>query len=318
MIIEVAFALKKLFKESEIFVNMTKITFLGTSDQIPSRGRNHTSILLTEEGENILIDCGEGTQRQFRKANLNPCKIDKILITHWHGDHVLGLPGLLSTLALSGYNKNLEIYCPKGIKEKIEGFLEIFSFRREYKIKIKEILTGKFFENDDFLLESEEMEHGVKCLAYSFTKKGKRRIDKGKLKKSGIKGPILKNLSLGEDIEFEGKKYKSKEMTYVEENKKISIVLDTKFNDKISPFIKNSNVLICESTYSKDLSKEAEDHLHLTNEQAAKLAKKSKVEKLFLVHVSSRYIKDFKTFLNESKEIFKGTFLPRDLESFEI
>ena len=92
-----------------VFVIMTKITFLGTSDQIPSRSRNHTSILLTYEGENILIDCGEGTQRQFRKANLNPCKITKILISHWHGDHVLGLPGLLSTLALSGYNKTLHI-----------------------------------------------------------------------------------------------------------------------------------------------------------------------------------------------------------------
>ena len=87
-----------------------KLTFLGTADQIPSANRNHTSMLLTYGGENILIDCGEGTQRQFRKAHLNPCKITRILITHWHGDHVLGLPGLLQTLAASDYNKTLYIY----------------------------------------------------------------------------------------------------------------------------------------------------------------------------------------------------------------
>jgi len=94
-----------------------KVTMLGTADQIPSFNRNHSAILINYEGENILVDCGEGTQRQFRYAKLNPCKITKILITHIHGDHVLGLPGLLSTLAMSGYGKDLEIYGPKGIKK---------------------------------------------------------------------------------------------------------------------------------------------------------------------------------------------------------
>ena len=103
-----------------------KLTFLGTADQIPSADRNHTAILLTYEGENMLVDCGEGTQRQFRKAGLNPCKITKILITHWHGDHVLGLPGLLSTLSLSGYNKKLYIYGPKGTKEYVREMLRVF------------------------------------------------------------------------------------------------------------------------------------------------------------------------------------------------
>src|SRR3989344_5690783 len=87
-----------------------KLTFLGTADAIPSKARNHTAILLSFGGENILVDCGEGTQRQFRKADLNPCKITKILITHWHADHVLGLPGLLKTMAMNGYNKKLVIY----------------------------------------------------------------------------------------------------------------------------------------------------------------------------------------------------------------
>ena len=108
---------------------MTKkieLTFLGTSDAVPTKQRSHTSILLNYAGENILVDCGEGTQRQFRFAELNPCKITRILITHWHGDHVLGIPGILQTLALSGYNKTLYIYGPKGTKEFMQNLLKTF------------------------------------------------------------------------------------------------------------------------------------------------------------------------------------------------
>src|SRR3989339_623098 len=108
------------------------ICFLGTSQAIPTAKRNHTAMLLQYNDENILVDCGEGTQRQFRKAALNPCKITKLLITHWHGDHVLGIPGLLQTLALSGYNKILYIYGPRGTKKYIEEIMKIFNFVGKY------------------------------------------------------------------------------------------------------------------------------------------------------------------------------------------
>src|SRR4030042_3949963 len=134
-----------------------KLYFLGTSAQIPSANRNHSSILLTYEGENILIDCGEGTQRQFRIAKLNPGKITRLLITHWHSDHVLGIPGLLSTLALSGYNKTLYIYGPKGTDEFMRDLFKVFNFQKEYKIVIAETSGGKFFETESFYLESEKM-----------------------------------------------------------------------------------------------------------------------------------------------------------------
>ena len=116
---------------------MIKLTFLGTSDSIPTEERNHTSILLTYEGENILIDCGEGTQRQIRKAKLNPCKITRILITHWHGDHVLGIPGLLQTLSMSGYNKTLYIYGPEGTKKFMKELLKISHLLKTTKSMLK-------------------------------------------------------------------------------------------------------------------------------------------------------------------------------------
>jgi len=158
---------------------MIKIIFLGTSDAIPSIERNHTSILLEYKEENILIDCGEGTQRQIRKARLNPNKITRILITHWHGDHVLGLAGLLQTLGFSGYNKTLYIYGPKGTKEFVKNVLKTFLFQGKIDIKVEEI-EGKFLETDEFYIEAEKMSHGIPCNAYAFIKKGNLRINKKK------------------------------------------------------------------------------------------------------------------------------------------
>jgi len=298
---------------------MIKITFLGTSDQIPSSRRNHFSAWLNYNEENILIDCGEGTQRQIRKANLNPCKITRILITHWHGDHILGLPGLLSTLAVSGYNKELTIYGPKGISKNIFEMLKLFNFYREYKIEVKEV-SGKFFENEDFYLNAEEMKHTISCNAYSFTEKGKTRINKKALEKSGLSpGPILSKLKEGKDVTYDGKKYKSKDLTYKEEDKKISFVLDTIKNTKIQNFVKNSDLFISESTYLEELKNQAKEHFHLTAKQVGEIAKKAKVKKLILTHISQRYEANFLEVLNEAKKEFgKEVFIPKDLESFEL
>ncbi len=295
-----------------------KITFLGTSDQIPSAQKNHTSVHLNYKGENILIDCGEGTQRQFRKAKLNPCKIDKILITHWHGDHVFGLPGFLSTLALSGYNKKLVIYGPKRTKIFVRELLKVFNFERKYEIEVKEI-SGKFFEADEFFLEAKSMEHGIPCNAYCFVKKDKIRIDKEKLKKTKLpSGPLIQKLKQGKNISYNGKKYLPKDLTYLEKGKKISFVFDTRLNKKIVPFVKDSDLLICESSYGSELEEQAKKHLHLTSVQAAEIAKKSKSKKLILTHISQRYDKNLKKILQESKKVFKNSVLAKDLDCFEV
>jgi ribonuclease Z len=297
---------------------MVKITFLGTADQIPSVRRNHTSVLLNYNEENILIDCGEGTQRQFRIAGLNPCKITRILISHWHGDHVLGLPGLLQTLSASGYNKTLYIYGPRGIDRQIKDMLGVFGFKREYEIEIEEV-SGKFFEKEDFYLEAEKMEHGIPTNAYNFVKKGKLRIDKKKLKKFKIsEGPHLSKLKEGKDIIFKDKKFKVKDLTYEEKNLKISFVLDTLNNERIVPFVKSANLLISESSFGEDLEDKAREHLHLTSKQAGQIAKKAKVEKLVLTHLSQRYEQNPKQILFEAQKVFKNTFLVKDFDVLEV
>lgn len=294
------------------------LTFLGTSDPIPSASRNPSSLLLSYNGENILIDCGEGTQRQFRKAKLNPCKTTRILITHWHGDHVLGLPGLLSTLSLSGYNKDMYIYGPLGTKKFINEMLRAFAFQKNYKIIVEEV-SGKFFFGKDFYLEAKAMDHGIPANAYSFVKPGQIRIDREKLKKTGIaSGPILSKLKEGKDITYEGKKYKARDLTYRDEDVKVSVVMDTLMNDKIASFVKGANLFVCESTYSKGDSEKAKEHMHMTSEQVGKVAKKAKVGKVYLTHVSSRYQNNPKLILNEARKVFAESYLAKDLDVVSV
>jgi len=297
---------------------MVKITFLGTSAQIPTVRRNHTAVLLTYEGENILVDCGEGTQRQFRKAKMNPCKVTRILITHRHGDHVFGLPGLISTFDLSGYNKTLYIYGPKGIKRFLESFLGLDYVKRKFKIKIEEV-SGKFFEAKDFYLEAEKMEHGIPTNAYTFVKKGQLRIDRAKLKKSKLpSGPLMKKLKEGKDIVYEGKKYLAKNLIYSEGDKKVSFIIDTLDNKRIVQFVKDSDLLICESSFDDKLKDLAKEHLHLTAKQAGEIAKKSKSKKLILTHISQRYDKDLKNLLGEAKKVFRNSSVAEDFDKVEV
>lgn len=300
-----------------------KITFLGTSAQMPTPKRNHTSILLNFNEENILVDCGEGTQRQFRIANLNPCKVTKILITHLHGDHILGLPGLLQTLALSDYNKTLEIYGPKGIKGFIADIFHSFKFRREYDIKVHEISEeGVFFENSEFILSSLKLEHGTPCNGYYFLKKGYLRIDKVKMKKLGLpEGKHLKDLKEGKDITYNGKKFLSKDLIYNEPEQKICFILDTSYIKEIIPFVEGANVLVSEATYlesSKEDIKHAEEHKHMTAKQAGIIAKKAKVKMLLLTHFSQRYEYKSKSVADEARKEFDNVKVVKDFDSFEI
>ncbi len=292
--------------------------FLGTSDSIPSIKRNHTSIWLSYEGETILVDCGEGTQRQIRKAKLNPCKITRILITHIHGDHVLGLPGLLQTLTLSGYSKTLYIYGPRGFKNFFELLKKTFSLEINFEIIVKEV-SGKFYENENFELIAEKMKHSIPTNAYCFIRKKQRRIDKEKLKKFKIQeGPIMQELKKGKDIVYNGKKFKAKELTYIEKEFKICFVLDTALNEKIQNFVKGADVLVSEANFSSELEELAKEHFHLTAAQISKIAKKAKAKKLILTHISQRYEANPKIILEDAKKYFKDVILAKDFDNFEF
>ena len=295
-----------------------RVTFLGTGNAIPTELRNHTGILVTYKDENILFDCGEGIQRQFRLAKISPSKLTRIFITHWHRDHVLGLPGLFQTLAMSNYTKRLKIYGPVGTREFISLITKLL-MSIKIDLEIEEVHPGRKIEEKDFIIEAESMSHGTPTLAYSFTIKDKLRLDKKKIKKLKLpNSPLLAKLQSGEDIIFNKKKVKAKDVTYKEEGKKLAIILDTSMNANIEKIAKNSDLLITESTFLDKEAEKAKEYKHLTAKQAAEIAKKAKAKKLILTHISQRYEHNLPEVEREARKVFKNTLVVKDLDSVEI
>ena len=193
-----------------------KLTFLGTTCMVPTKDRNHPALLFSFQGENILFDCGEGTQRQLKIADISLMKIKKIVISHWHGDHVLGLPGLFQSIAAGGYEKTLKLYGPKGSKERIRKMFEAFVFDNHLDIQVTEIEEGKIVETENFTVEAYLLEHGIDSFGFRIIEKDRRRIMQPYVKKLGIPpGPLLGKLQEGKNIEYEGKKVKAEEATYL-------------------------------------------------------------------------------------------------------
>ncbi len=277
----------------------------------PTIERNHTGILLNYSSENILFDCGENIQRQLRIAKISPTKITKILLTHLHGDHILGLPGLIFTLESSNYSKTLEIYGPKGTKLFFKKMMQLYKLD-EIKIKITEINKKIFLKTKEFNLEAYPLKHNIPCLAYSFIENPKRRINLSYLKKFNLtQNPILGKLQQGKDIIYKGKKIKAKDATYLIPGKKITLILDTIPCPNCIKAAKNSDLLIAEATFSDELKEKARLFKHLTAAQSAQIAKSSKSKKLILTHFSQRY-KDVKKLELEARKIFKNTILAHD------
>jgi ribonuclease Z len=294
-----------------------QIIFLGTSGSVPTKKRNHTGIFIKTEKENILLDCGEGIQRQFKIAGINASRLTKLLLTHWHADHSLGFTGLLSSLNMNNYSKELQIFGPKETKEKIKLLEKVYG---TFKIKkqVKE-MSESFFETDEITINTSKMLHRIPTIAYSITLKDKIKINKEKLKKSGLpNSSLIKNLQQGKDITYKGKKIKSSSLTHVEKGKKITIILDTTINENAVALAKNSDLLICESTFLNEEEEKAIEYKHLTSKQAAQIAKNSNSKKLILTHISQKNETKTKKILEEAKKIFHNTSIVKDFDKVEI
>ena len=295
-----------------------QLTFLGTSAMVPTKERNHSGLLLEYKGEGILFDCGEGTQRQLKKAGLKATKVSKICISHWHGDHVLGIPGLLQTLAASDYDKTIELYGPKGTKQHMTAMFEAFVFDRALKLKVTEVHKGKFFESKDFVLAAYPLRHGITSLGYVFQEKDRLRIDLKKAKKFGIpEGPLMGKLQEGKSITHNGKKIDPDDVTYKVKGKKIGVIADTMLCDACYDIAQDADLLISESSYASKLEAKAKEYKHMTAKQAGLVASQSNVKKLILTHFSTRY-KNALELQEDAQQVFDDVVCAEDLMKITV
>ena len=298
-----------------------EIIFLGTSSAVHSKDRNHPSIALKAFGDVMLFDCGEGTQRQILFTKVSPMKISKIFITHYHGDHILGLPGLLQSMGLHGRESKLTIYGPEGLHKIKDAIYNLGYCMIEFPIEFIEIDTGIIEETDEYIISSQRVRHNVPCLAYSIEEKKKPRFLREKAIELGVPvGPAFGKLHNGEEVEVDGKIIKPEQVLgEPRKGKKITYSGDTRPCEEIIQFAKDSTVLIHESTFLKQDNLNAEEHAHSTSIDAAYVARESNSEKLILTHISTRYSDDFsEKMLKESKEIFENTEIAHDLMEREL
>jgi len=300
-----------------------KVTILGTSSAFPTRTRGHSATHIDVGTEAMLFDCGENAQRQIAIAGISPMKISKIFLTHWHGDHVLGLGGLLQSFQMNKRKTAVNIYGPEETRRRFKSMLEAFEIRTQYPINVYEVKASaskafKIIETDAYEIYALKVKHPVPCLAFMWKENDKRRIKKEVIKPLGLEGnPLVSKLQEGRDIEWKGKKITAKKATYMQPGKKIAYIIDAAFSASLIEFAKDADLLICESTFASDMKLEAKEYGHMTAADAATIAKKAKAKKLVLTHFSQRY-KDVTKLLEEARKVFKNTEAANDLDSFEV
>lgn len=298
-----------------------QITFLGTSCMVPTKQRNVSAVFLSYNNEGILFDCGEGTQRQMNIAGIKRTNVTKVLISHWHGDHVSGLVGLIQTMGNDEITPTIEIFGPKGTEEHLQHLMKMCVFESRVNIKIYEIdieCVEKVFEDKDFIIEAAPLKHTAPTLGYSFIEKDRRKIDMVYLTKEGVpEGKHLQPLHEGKSIIWKGKKIDVDRATKVIGGKKITYIMDTAMCTNAIDLAKNADILICEAVYSSRFEEKARLYKHLTAGQAAMIASNANVDILYLTHVSQRY-KTCEEIESDAKGIFQNVVCAKDFMKVKL
>ncbi|MFD1926631.1 ribonuclease Z [Sporosarcina siberiensis] len=302
-----------------------ELQFLGTGAGMPSKMRNTSSVALNLSAENEgywLFDCGEATQHQILHTSLKPRKIMKIFITHLHGDHIFGLPGLIGSRSFLGGEEQLDVFGPKGIKEWLATTLRITNTHLNYELIVHEIEEGTVFEDDKFKVTSKFLQHVIPCLGFRIEQKslpGKLLVDK--IKELGVpKGPMLKQLKNGEDVYLEdGSLVLSKDVTgEPQKGFTIAILGDTSACMASVELAKDVDILVHEATFDSETGNLAKEYGHSTITDAAEIAKEAGARSLIANHISARFMpSDVAQLKRQGEEIFPGLLIAEDYARFE-
>jgi ribonuclease Z len=299
-----------------------QLIFLGTAGGIPTVKRSLPAILLQRKEEQLMFDCGEGTQRQMIMAKAGLHRKMKVFVTHMHGDHVLGLPGLLQTMAMFNREKKLDVYGPSGIRAFLQGIRETVQFVLTFPLSIHEIEeAGTVCNEKEYNIQAIWANHAIPSLAYAFVEKPRPgRFYPEKAKALGIReGPLWSKLQQGHKVKLpNGQTVKPQDVTgKPRPGRKIVYLGDTRPFKGFAKFAAGADVLIHDSTLDNELVERAKNYGHSTATQAARDAKKAKVKQLILTHISARYSEP-DILLKQAKKIFKNTVAAEDFMKIDI
>lgn len=287
---------------------------LGTGSQVPTRERNHNGYFVRWDEQGFLFDPGEGTQRQMTFAGVSASRITKIFITHFHGDHCLGLPGVLQRLALDRILHEVEIFYPASGKQYFENLKNASIYHNTVAIKETPISeAGTIYSDKEISIQTQRLDHSAESWGYRFQENDSVTMLPKKLAEFGVKGKSIAELSKNGSIEIEGRKISLGEVSVFKKGQSFAFVMDTGICEGAHQLAQNVDLLICESTYLASETEDAIKNRHLTANQAAEIARRAGVDKLVLTHFSPRY-KSIDGFVLEAKEIHSNVIAVRDGE----
>lgn len=294
-----------------------EVHILGCGSATPSIRRNPAAQLINIQENFFLVDCGEGTQLQMRKFKIKFQRINHVFISHLHGDHYLGLIGLLQSMHLLGRKQDLHIFANEQLENLVKQHLKVSFTKLSYNLIFHALSYDEpqlLFENKVLKISSFVLKHRIPCCGFLFEEKKKsKHIIPEKIEKYQIPKFSIPAIKAGEDfVTKDGKKILNKELTTkAEKSFSYAYCSDTVYNQKLIPFIKKVDVLFHESTFTDELKDRAKETYHSTASQAAKIALEAEVGKLYLGHFSVRY-KSLEQFSEQAKAIFPNTELCED------
>jgi ribonuclease Z len=285
---------------------------LGTSSQVPTRYRNHNGYLLRWDEQGLLFDPGEGTQRQMIFAEVTVTQVTKILITHFHGDHCLGLAGISQRISLDRVPHEIEVYFPRSGRKYFDRLRKASVYHDVSKIRPCPIeAPGELFASDKLVLSCQRLDHAVETFGYRLEERDSRTMLPEKLAEAGIRGPAIRTLMQQGSLEVDGRVVHLSDVSHPKPGQSFAFVMDTRMCDAAIELARGADLLVCESTYLTSEEREARAHGHLTARQAAFIAKEAGARRLVLTHFSQRY-GSVKPFLDEARELHDDVVAARD------
>lgn len=295
-----------------------KITFIGTGGSWPTPGRGLPSVAVQIDETINLFDCGEGSQKQLMKSRISFMAVDNIFITHFHGDHFLGLLGMVQSMSFNNREKPLNIYGPRGAIRILSSALNIGYYRPKFEIRVGELNFDSSYDFGKFRITTMKNDHTVPAMSYRIEEPDMTRIDKVKSDKLGIPPRKLEELRTHGTISVGGKTFTLGQVSGgIRPGRKIVYTGDTRPIHEMVEFSRNADVLIHETSTDSTLEPKVNEFGHTSARQAAEIARDANVQIFFLYHYSPRY-ENIDSLLTEAKEIFPQSMASRELLEYEV